>query len=313
MEIHSEKENIEKVSCPVCGEGNESESRFCVHCGKSFLEDRKKRLKKRYILFGGLGLFLAVSVLFFGTGVFGSKVIGKVNGEVITREEFSKRVDRMKRLYENRYGESLFRGEEGTQNLNRLKAQILDEMVTEKVLLQEAKNVGYTSAPPEEIEKELEAIRKKSGLSTADLEKMIGGRIEDLKAELGKEWVISEFVEKAVLKGAQQNGNLVFGQWLAKAKAAARIETYEKLEPVSTAKAACCTSGCGGSGKAQPLDPKIEEDAKAKGLEYYAKKTQKKGANARVTDFGCHVQVDIIEDGKVVVSLTYKQGNVQEI
>ena len=204
-------------------------------------------------------------MLFFGTGVFGSKVVGKVNGEVITREEFSKRVDRMKRLYENRYGENLFQGEEGKQNLNRLKAQILDEMVTEKVLLQEAKNAGYTSAPPEEIEKELEGIKEKNGLSTADLEKMIGGKIEDLKAELGKEWVISEFVEKAVLKGAQQNGNLVFGQWLAKAKAAARIETYEKLEAVSTAKAACCTSGCGGGGEAQPLDPKIEREAKAKG------------------------------------------------
>jgi hypothetical protein len=70
--------------------------------------------------------------------------------------------------------------------------------------------------------------------------------------------------------------------------------------------------GCGG-GRAQPLDPKIEADAKAKGLEYYEKKTPKKGASARVTNFGCHIQVDIIEDEKVVVSLTYRQGEVQEI
>jgi len=54
---------------------------------------------------------------------------------------------------------------------------------------------------------------------------------------------------------------------------------------------------------ARPLDPKIEKEAKAKALDYYEKKTQKKGASARVTDFGCHIQVDIIEDGKVVVSL----------
>ena len=67
-------------------------------------------------------------------------------------------------------------------------------------------------------------------------------------------------------------------------------------------------SGCGGGGRAQPLDPKIEKEAKAKALEYYEKKTQKKGASAKVTNFGCHIQVDIIEDGKVVVSLTYKQG-----
>jgi hypothetical protein len=315
--MESPLENSEGASCPFCGERNEKESRFCIHCGECVPEDSKKRFKKRfkkrYILFGGLGLFLAVSVLFFGRGVFGSKVIGKVNGEVIARKEFLKRVDRMKKLYENRYGESLFRNEDGTQNLNRLKAQILDEMVTEKVLLQEAKNAGYTSAPPEEIEKELEAMKKRNGLSAADLEKMIGGKIEDLKAELGKEWVISEFVGKAVLKDNPQNGRLVFGQWLAKAKAAARIETYEKPEPVSTAKATCCTNGCGGSGQAQPLDPKIEKEAKAKGLEYYEKKTQKKGANAKVANFGCHIQVDIIEDGRVVISLTYREGEVQEI
>jgi len=309
MEIQAER-----VSCPSCGEENEGESRFCVHCGKSFLEDKKKRFKKRHLLLGGLGLLLAVLVLFFGAEVFGSKVIKKVNGEAIAREAFSKRIDRMKRLYESRYGENLFQGEEGKQNLNRLEAQVLDQMVTETLLLQEAKSAGYTSAPRGEIEKELEGIRTKSGLSSADLEKMTGGKIEDLKAELEKEWVISEFVEKAVLKGDLQNGNFVFGQWLAKAKAAARIETYEKPEPFSTAKAACCRSGCGGGVQARPLDPKVEREAKAKGLEYYENKTQKQGgATARVTNFGCHIQVDIVEDGKVVISLTYREGEIQEI
>jgi hypothetical protein len=143
----------------------------------------------------------------------------------------------------------------------------------------------------------------------------MGGSIEDLKVELRKGWMISQFLEKAVLKGEQQNGEVLVAQWLTKAKANAKIETYEKLQPVSTTKASCCGSGnsCGGGGRARPLDPKIEKEAKTKGLEYYEKKTQKKGASARVTDFGCHIQVDIIEDGKVVVSLAYKKGEVQEI
>jgi len=118
--------------------------------------------------------------------------------------------------------------------------------------------------------------------------------------------------EKAVLKGDQTNAEQLFGQWLAQTKAKSKIETYEKLGPVLTAKASCCKSGCGG-GRAQPLDPKIEKEARAKALEYYEKKTQKKGASTKVTNFGCHIQVDIIEDGKVVVSLTYNQGEVQEI
>ena len=186
-------------------------------------------------------------------------------------------------------------------------------MTTEKVLLQEAKSTGYSSPSEEEIQKEMEAIKKKYGLSDENLKQKMGVSIEDLKAELRKEWVISQFVEKAVLKDNQANALQVFGQWLTQAKAKAKIETYEKLEPVLTAKASCCKSGCGGGGRVQPLDPKIEEEAKAKGLEYYEKKTQKKGASAKVTNFGCHIQVDIIENGKVVSSLTYNQGEVQEI
>ena len=104
----------------------------------------------------------------------------------------------------------------------------------------------------------------------------------------------------------------IFAQWFTKVKAKAQIETYEKLDPVYAAKASYCRIGCGG-GRAQPLDPKVEQEAKAKALKYYEKKTQKKGASARVTNFGCHIQVDIIEDGKVVISLTYNQGVIQEI
>jgi hypothetical protein len=188
---------------------------------------------------------------------------------------------------------------------------MLDELVTEKILLQEAKSAGYTSAPEEEIAKHLEMIKKQSGLPEVDFVKRIGP-LEDLKEELRRRWIISQFIEKAVLKGDEGNGEALFGQWFVRTKAKAKIETYEKLEPVYTAKASCCKSGCGG-GRAQPLDPKIEQEARAKGLEYYEKKTQKKGADAKVTDFGCHIQVDIIEDGKVLLSLTYRQGEVQEI
>src|SRR4030042_4135431 len=100
----------------------------------------------------------------------------------------------MRGVYEMRYGGNLFQGEEGTQNLIRLKAEVLDEMVTEKLLLQEAKNAGYRLAPPEEIEKELETIKRKNGLSTADLEKMSGGKIEDFKGQPWKKRNTSEIL-----------------------------------------------------------------------------------------------------------------------
>ena len=310
--MESHLENPDTASCPLCGEVNEKGIQFCVHCGNLLSRRKETRFKNRYILFGTISLILVGAIAFLGMGGFDSKLVGRVNGESITKKEFSKRVDQAKKFYENRYGEGLFEGQTGKENLNRIKTEILDEMTTEKILLQEAKSAGYASAPEEEIQKEMEAIKKKYGLSDENLKQKMGVSIEDLKEELRRRWIISQFIEKAVLKGDQVNGEVLFGQWLVKTKAKAQIETYEKLEPVYTAKASCCRSGCGG-GRAQPLDPKIEQEAKAKGLEYYEKKTQKNGADAKVTNFGCHIQVDIIEDGKVLLSLTYRQGEVQEI
>ncbi len=300
-------------TCPTCGEGNEKGTQFCVHCGNQLPRSKEIRVKNRYIFFGAIGFLLVGATVFFLLGGLESKLAGKVNGESITRKEFSKKVDRAKKIYEYRYGQGLFEGKSGKENLNRLKTEILDEMVMEKILLQEAKSAGYNSAPEEEIEKQVKTIKLKSGLSDADLKKMLGGSVEDLKGELRNEWIIAQFIEKAVLKSDQTNAEQLFGQWLTQTKARSKIETYEKLEPVVTAKASCCKSGCGGGGKVQPLDPKMEQEAKAKALEYYERKTQKKGAEAKVTNFGCHIQVDIIEGGKVIVSLTYRQGEVQEI
>lgn len=312
METHPENTD-QIISCPICSGENEKKARFCVHCGKTLTSKRRIWPGNRYLLYGVMGIVLLGVMGFVLIGGGESALVGKVNNEGITRKEFSKRLERAKKFYQDRYGQNLFQGEAGKQNLNRLKAEILDEMTVEKILLQEAKSAGYTSAPESEIEKQLEAIKKNYRLADADLQQKMGESIEDIKAELRNDWIISQFVEKTILKGDQAHGRLLFGQWLTNAKAKAKIETYEKLEPVSTARASCCRSGCGGAGRAQPLDPKIEQEAKAKGLEYYEKKTQKKGANAKVTNFGCHIQVDIIEDGKVVVSLTYREGEVQEI
>src|SRR4030042_1877330 len=301
--MESNSGSINTAICPSCNGGNEKKARFCVPCGKPFPRRRGIRFKSRYILFAAFGLILVGAISYFLLGGPESKLIGKVNGEGITRKEFSKRLERVRRFYELRYGQNLFQGEEGKENLNRIKTDILDEMTTEKILLQEAKSAGYSFAPEEEIVRQMEAIKEKYGLSDEDLKQKMGGSIEDLKEELRKGSMISQFLEKSVLKGDQKNSELIIAQWLTKAKTNARIETYEKLQPVSTAKASCCTSGCGGGGRARPLDPKIEKEAKAKALDYYEKKTQKKGRRARVTNFGCHIQVDIIEDGKVVVSL----------
>lgn len=211
-----------------------------------------------------------------------SKLVGRVNGEGITRKDFLKRTNQAKKFYESRYGQNIFVGEAGKENMNRLKNSILNEMVTEKILLQEAKKAGFTSTsiPEKEIEERIEAIKRTYRLSNDDLKKLIGGSLEDLKEELRTELTISKFLQKTVLKEGQGNPDQIFGQWLLKVKANTNIETLEKFGAPVTKKASCCTSGCGG-GVVPPLDPKIEKEAKAKALEYYEKKTQKKGCRGK--------------------------------
>jgi hypothetical protein len=306
--------NINMSICSSCGQENETQSQFCIYCGNPILKRGKINFKRHYLLLGLIGLILIVSILFFMIEVFNNKFIARVNGEGITRKDFLKRTNQAKKFYESRYGQNIFMGEAGKENMNRLKNSILDEMVTEKILLQEAKKAGYTltSIPEKEIEERIDAIKRTYRLSNDDLKKMIGRNLKDLKEELRTELTISKFLQKTVLEEGQGNPDQIFGQWLSKVKANAKIETFEEFGPLITKKASCCTSGCGG-GVVSPLDPKTEKEAKAKALEYYEKKTQKKDVEAKVTNYGCHIQVDIIDNGKVVLSLTYNGKEVQEI
>jgi len=299
--------------CPNCGEGNDQQNIYCVRCGQS-LQKGRRRVKTSTLLFGLISLALAGIAGYFIAGGFESKLVGRVNGEEIGRKEFSSRLDRAKRLYELRFGKDFFKGGVGEENLIRLQAQLLEEIIIERILLQEAKRGGYSTVSEKEIGEQIEAIKKSHGLSDADFKNKLGVEIPEFKEELRKDWVISQFVEKAVLKDSQNNREQLFQEWLTAAKSRAKIETYEKFDAPPPIQSVCCKGGgCGGGEKVRSLDPKIEKETMAKALQYYEAKKGKNGASARVINFGCHIQIDIIEEGKVVLSLTYDRGEVQEI
>lgn len=301
------------AQCPNCGQGNDQQNVYCVRCGRS-LRRGQRRIKTSIALFGLIGFALAGFAGYFIIGGFESKLVGKVNGEEITRKEFSNRLDRAKRLYELQLGKDFFKGSVGEENLMRLKSELLEEIIVERILVQEAKRGGYSAVSEKEIEERIEMIKKSHGLSNADFKKRLGVDINEFKEELKRDFFISQFVEKAILKGNQDNQEQLFQGWLSAAKSRARIETYEKFDVPPPIQAVCCPGGgCGGGEKARPLDPKIEKEAKLKALQYYEEKTKRSGASARAINFGCHIQVDIIEEGKVVLSLTYDRGGVKEI
>lgn len=313
MDINGTSGARGEVLCPACGGGNGNQNLFCVHCGRS-LRKARKRIKSSILLSGVIGLILTGIATYIVTGGIGSKPVGNVNGEEITWREFSGRLSWAKKLYELRFGKDFFKGGVGEENLIRLQAQILEEIITEKLLLQEAKKGGYAQAPEKEIEEQIGVIKERHGFSEGDFKERLGIGLSEFKEELRKDWIISHFIETVILKDPQENQERSFQDWFSALKGRSKIEIYQKFDTPPPAQAACCPGGgCGGGEQVRPLDPKIEKEATSKALQYYEEKTRRKGASARAINFGCHIQVDIIEEGKVMLSLTYEQGKVKEI
>jgi hypothetical protein len=81
--------------------------------------------------------------------------------------------------------------------------------------------------------------------------------------------------------------------------------------------AAPAASASGAPGTSQPgaaLSGNVIRDAESIGLAYYQQKYGASPVTAKATDYGCHVQVDIAKDGKVVKSLAYDlAGGVYEL
>lgn len=268
---------------------------------------KKIRPIKIVVSLSVVALLLLGGVWFLSKSNAESSLVGKVNGEEITRKELAARVDRIKKSYGN--PEGLQRAE----TLSRIKEEVLDELIVEKLLLQGAKRAGFVMAPENEVARQVEEIKVMSGLSEPELEKRLGVEMDEMKSEISDRWAISQFIENEVLKNNPEDRETFFQKWLADAMQTARVEKFIKPKSISKANGSCCApgGGCGG-GKAQTLKSDIEKDAREKGLKYYETKTGKNGAEARVTDFGCHMQVDILEEGKIVLSLSYSRGVIQE-
>ena len=116
-----------------------------------------------------------------------------------------------------------------------------------------------------------------------------------------------------------------FGAWLTQDRRSAKV-TFSRNVGLSQAspqgQGSCCGSGgsAGGGGggcgtkQAGSLDPELKSKASAAALDAYGEThPAENGLGAKVTDYGCHVQVDIEKEGKIFASYSYSNGKVSEI
>ncbi len=317
----------------------------CIHCGKETTEGdlycqecltisgaaKPRRLWLFSILFAVLFLSL-VGMLFWhgGLEIWGisiasiwEKPAAILNGEAISQDEFRSRMKRIQAAVERQYGREIFNGERGRAVLEVLEQRALDGMLIERLVAQEARKLKI-DVREQQVKEEVEKISKE-----------ISGSWEKFQAKLGEDGItekeLKDHIRTILLYNAVKTAKspvgadpeTSFNAWLIQARQNAEVAIYAGENwkgNTPSLMGGCCAPDAGSGGTAagsrggSTLDPRTENEAKKVGLEAYLKANPaEKEAAAKVTNYGCHIQVDILKDGKIVKSYSYRGGKAYEI
>lgn len=317
-----------KANCRHCGEEIEEQGGFCPECRVLAGERNKPRRVWFFsILFAGVLIFL--TGLMVGHGTLGDwnlslaalwgKPAAVINGETISRNEFEARMKSVRKAVERQYGKSAFSGERGEALLAMLGQEVLEDMLEERLVAQEARRLKI------EIREErvAEEVRRISKEMYGDWEKFQhrlredGISLEDLQKHIRNLLLYNALREAKTPAGADPEG--FFKAWLIQAKQKADLvmsEPANRGRAASFSGGSCCPSGgpSAGRGSSGALDSQAEKEAKKAALEAYQRgNPAPREVSAQVTDYGCHLQVDIQKDGKIVKSYSYQGGKIFEI
>jgi soluble cytochrome b562 len=211
----------------------------------------------------------------------------------------------------------------------------LSELITERIALQEARSAGVKVSEAE-LQAAVDSMRVASGLDEKAFEAKVVERYGSMKAYrkgLELRLVLRKFIDEKVTAGARDaaDANERMSRWLqgATTKAAVRISLDE--QPPS-AGCSCCSSKTKANGTTkQGCDPKggcgspkgpsaggvqasgQEKAAQDAALAYWQQRNGSSPVETKVTDFGCHIQVDIVANDKIAKSLRYQNGAITEM
>jgi hypothetical protein len=127
---------------------------------------------------------------------------------------------------------------------------------------------------------------------------------------------------------------LIFSNFSSGAVNPKPIENYSQINPYGQQSGSysgaqssgnCCDTG--GSGQNQTTSSSsgnagsccstakslTKDQAKSKALDYYYKKYNDRDVTTKVEDYGCHLQVNIYKNGKLVKSISFRDGKLSEL
>jgi parvulin-like peptidyl-prolyl isomerase len=275
-------------------------------------------------------LFLTGLVLWHGGFSFGSlsldSILGEpaavINGEPISRAALKARVKTIQVIVERQHGEDIFVGERGRALWANLQNAVLNEMLEEKLVSQEGRKLGV-QITEKQVQQKLDQIIKEDFGTWENFQTRLqeeGMSKEDLQEDI-RNLLLVEAIKK--LKAQERtNSDVSFATWLLQARQKAEVTIYNSGNQApgpSALAGGCCGSGgsSGGcsvwGGTARQADPRIEREAQSAALQTFQKSNPaEKGVTAKVTDYGCHIQVDIQKEGRVIKSYSYQNGKIEE-
>lgn len=327
------------MNCCSCNQPNDDDAAFCARCGRPLDPGpQAPPLKRSRAALWAVSL-TAVFLFVLGLGYYKffppDGAVAVVNGEEIKESELDDEVARLGKAHESQNA-SAFAGAPGKAERNRLRAETLAGLIRERILLQEAHKAGI-SVSAGEVAAAVEGMRASSGMEKKQFERFVEARYGshgEFRRAIEKRLRINRLIREKIAAGIRdpQMVQTAFAQWFREASRAAAVRV-SLAEQWSGAGCGCCTGG-GPAGRMQgtPVSavvsdrgaaegpaavsnndrPAAAAAAAAAGLSYWRAKYGNDAVSARTTDFGCHVQVDIVKDGKVLKSLRYQNGAITE-
>ena len=324
------------------------DQRICEHCGAEIPDgigvecivcqgsSGRKTSKRRWYWAGGIILLLMVGVFLWRVNeaagdlswdALTGKPVAVINGDPIPRQEFRERLAIGMTMLERQYGKDLFAGERGRAVLADLERDVLEKILEDRLVTQEARRLNVLVSD-EKVRQRMEAIGSEIYGSPEKFQAALrdDGIPEEYLIEHIRNLMLRREVAKArIPSGADADES--FGVWLGQARQDAGVTVYRTAgssPPPSRGGSSCCgsggsgsaggTGGCGGSGAPkETVDPGLKSEASAAALTEYRKTNPAgQGMDTRVTDYGCHVQVDVVQGGKVLKSYSYQDGKAFE-
>ncbi|MFQ6058716.1 MAG: redoxin domain-containing protein [Anaerolineae bacterium] len=188
--------------------------------------------KLRWVLLGVALVALLVAGAWFlriwsqkATTISLPDVVARVNGEEITRQDLERMININRALYPIMQGREMVMDE---TSLRQFQIQVLDQIIDNRLILQEAAKAG-TTVSEAEVEAELASFRNQIGVSESQLEAQlarVGLGQDALRSWMREELTRNRFLATNVLQGSAAEQQQTYKAWLNDLQARAQVEIY---------------------------------------------------------------------------------------